>query len=497
MIKYGGSGMAKEQLKSVTLVSLFGLCVLLVSQIWSDISLDLFNYSNKGNTVAFEKIQIDQVISPQGYVFNFGGKSHTVNYSDKYQVWQEAKPALIDLLKNHEEIQNISVEKWDELNSFRSIRLELPYTISSDLLLNFLTEESVDASVTMEFSQILLPMNDQKTIYFGNPRQNAYYAVIGKTAYKNMTSLLAYVESSEENLYHTVNEHYNLKAILGVEGFPFEVNRNLIPRFQVEEIPVVKVIPEIDITDDSEETQALIQTYANQAFDGRFDFVNRLQDVDGSVVFIYGYGEKALKLGAYGELEYKEKLDEAKAGPKLGFKDSLKVAMDFINRYGGIPSGTYLKSYQENTGVGSRGYHFTFGYRVQGYSVVNSQNGTSNAIEVEVFGTQVLSFKRLVRKYVKIADVPEIMEQQMILNDVFIMNSDRIFEDYQEVDQLLFDNNQVYQILQKIGDVSIVYFSDLENNSERLMPAWYVEIDKNSYYFNMHTGAIMKSMRTK
>ncbi len=64
--------MSKEHLKSVTLISLFGICVLLVSQIWSDISLDLFNYSKQVTPVEFEKVQIDQIISPQGFVYNFG-----------------------------------------------------------------------------------------------------------------------------------------------------------------------------------------------------------------------------------------------------------------------------------------------------------------------------------------------------------------------------------------------------------------------------------------
>lgn len=484
--------MSKEQLKSFGLVSMFGLCVLLVSQIWSDISLDIFSYSKPGNSVEFEKVQISQVISPQGYIFNFGGNSHTVNFSDKYQVWQQAKPTLIEFFKNENEIVEIDKSDWEELNTYPSIQFEFPYQITSDLFVNLVEESIIKAALLEPFDKLLISLNDKETVYLGNSETNQYYSIKGSAFTDDLGALFSYVENSESTIYHTVEDHYGLKNILGVESTIFEENRNLMPRYQITDIPVVKVKKEIDIADDSEENIALIQEYANRAFDGRFDFVNRLQDADGSVVFLYGYGERALKIGSNGELEYKEKLDENEAGPTLNVKDSLKVAVDFINNFGGVPQGLYLTSLEETKSASNRGYKFTFSYRVQGLPVVNSRLVSGSAIEVEVYGTQVLSFKRLIRKYTKLADIPDEMVQQFTIDDVFSMNFNQIHDDYQKTENEPFDKNKIYQILQRIDDIEIVYFADVTRNSERLIPAWHIEIGSNEYYFNMHSGNILR-----
>lgn len=493
--------MAKEQFKSVMLISLFGICVLLVSQIWSDLSLDIFNHTRQGKNIAFEKIQIKQIISPQGFVFNFGGKSHIVNYSDKYQAWQVTKPMISRMLIGSRQVEQISVEKWQELNTYRSIKLKFPYRVNSSTFLDLISDETYKIDKEDEFDEILIVVGDRDTVYFANSIENTYFSVFGDSIdimlENELKTLLTYVESSEQGIYHSVEDHYDLKKLLGNEDVLFVPNDTLMPRFQVEEIPVVKVEKEIDITDNSEATQNIIQSYIDYAFEGSNNFVNRLQDVDGSIVWIYGYGERAIKLGVNGEIEYKEKFDQSISGETLNIKDSLKVAIDFIEKFGGVPNGIYLRSINETKGVTSKGYRFTFANRVQGYTVVNSKLNSGDAIEIEVYGTQVLSYKRLVRKYLKLAEVPEIMEKQYTIDDVFNMNFDKIHDDYQSIEEAPFDKNRIYEILQNIEDVKIVYYSDIQENSQRLIPAWRIKIGKNTYLFNMHTGKMLKTYRTK
>jgi len=157
-----------------------------------------------------------------------------------------------------------------------------------------------------------------------------------------------------------------------------------------------------------------------------------------------------------------------------------------------VPQGLYLTSMEETKSASDRGYKFTFSYRVQGLPVVNSRLVSGSAIEVEVYGTQVLSFKRLIRKYTKLADVPDEMVQQFTIDDVFSMNFNQIHEDYQRTENEPFDKNKIYQILQRLDDIEIVYFADVTRSSERLIPAWRIEIGSNEYYFNMHSGNILR-----
>ncbi len=419
-----------------------------------------------------------------------------MNYSDKYAVWQEAKPTLINILSQGNQLESITYKEWTGMNNYRSVRLILPYVVKRDHLLDLLESETPRGELNISFSEILIVLNKRNTIYLGDQTSGNYYALTGSYNGDELKSKLDYIESSEEIIYYTLEDHYSLIKRLNDEFTTYDPNGTLVPRNHVEVIDVIKVNKEIEIRDESENTKETIQKFADRAFDGSFDFVNRLKDVDGSVVFIYGYGERALKLGASGEIEYKRKLDDNIAGSPLSLTDSLKVAVDFISKYGGVPNSTYLTGFT-TTGEADSGYRFTFGYRVQGYPVINSELNSGNAIEIEVYGHQVLSFKRLVRTYSKVADIPEIMGQQYKMEDVLVINSDRIHKDYKEAEDAPFSKNQMDEILQHINNVEIVYYSDVLLNSERLIPAWQIQIGSNIYYINMHSGNIIKTVKTK
>ncbi len=59
-----------------------------------------------------------------------------MNYSDKYAVWQEAKPTLINILSQGNQLESITYKEWTGMNNYRSVRLILPYVVKRDHLLD-------------------------------------------------------------------------------------------------------------------------------------------------------------------------------------------------------------------------------------------------------------------------------------------------------------------------------------------------------------------------
>ncbi len=488
--------MTREQFKSLTLVALFGLCTILVSQIWSGISITRLNAAKDFFTSAYATEQFSELIYPQSYVINFGGGSHTAMFSDTYGIWLTAKPGILKALSEKAEEKPLTQQEWREKNRFRSVRFEFPVSLEPNMLLRLSGYEGTYTGKLTSADMVLISTAEPEAIYIGDRKTDQYYVLTGDVGAVDLESRIRTVEQSAEPEYETVEDHYRIQNVLQPDDTGMiPENTVMVPRLEIDPLPILRIRGELPAYVGTEQSQETVKNLADAAFGNQFAFVNRLVDVNGAVVFLYGYGEKAFRIHPNGIMDYQEKPDAMLINKKNDLFGSLNQAITFIGRVGGYPEGLFLTGYEQTEN--KQGYKFSFSYPLEGIPVVSSaekaQEETPQAfapIEIEVQGEQVLFCKRRVGEVEGLLDVTPLWDRALSLDEIIVKNYERILPIYirQSKDSLM-DSSIQFRMLQSIRSVRLVYCQN--NAGDRMTPAWEIDFSGKKIYFNIYDGRMM------
>jgi len=142
-----------------------------------------------------------------------------------------------------------------------------------------------------------------------------------------------------------------------------------------------------------------VSTIAQSYFGKTFDFIRKIEEGNGTVIYMYGYGQKVLIVNTNGVIEYKEESTGTNNG--AGYLESLKTALNFIGAHGAFEGSNsskyvpYLKNVEINFD-GKRGYRFTFGLEVNNYRIYYQDR---DPIIIEITENQVTYFNRDLSEY--------------------------------------------------------------------------------------------------
>ncbi len=142
------------------------------------------------------------------------------------------------------------------------------------------------------------------------------------------------------------------------------------------------VIPEINVKSSDDST---LRSYANKAFGKQFNFVKKMKDVDDSIIYLYGYANKALRLGSDGSIQFTERIQPGSKLDSISLEEALQLAMNYIDQYGGAPSSLYLANYtmrQDNDD--NLVYILEFDYRIRDLPVLTDSIDNGHSIRVEL-----------------------------------------------------------------------------------------------------------------
>lgn len=488
--------MTREQLKSLTLVALFGLCTILVSQIWSGIS---FTQSGPGKELlaaATVTEQLAEIIYPQSYVLSFGGGSHTAVYDDSHGLWQAARPAVLSAFAGKYAEKPVTEAVWLEKRRFRSVLFELPAPVEPALMLQLAGRQEVYAGKVGVFDTLLLVLGEPESVYVGNRAAGQYYVLTGTGSPAGLEEGLRAAEAQDNAEYETVDDHYRVRTVPQAEGAPAQpVNTVMVPRFEIGPRPILRVQGELPEFTGTEEAQATVRQLADAAFGNQFAFVNRLVDVNGAVVFLYGYGEKAFRIHPSGLLDYTEKPDPVLTGRKTDLQTALRLAVTFIGNVGGYPEGLYLADYRPTES--KQGYRFRFSYPLEGLPVVSTAEATQgdvargfDPIEIVVEGEQILFCQRRVGSVEGLIDVTPLWDRVLSLDEVIVKNYEWILPVYMKLSgDTSADTTIQYRLLQSIRSVRLVYCQNTAG--DRMTPAWEVDFNGARFLFNIYDGRLM------
>lgn len=491
--------MTRETYKSLSLIALFGLCTILVSLIWGNDSSLKPRSENRHVVSDTVTKKLSDIIYPQSYVVNFGGGSHTAMYYDRYGIWRFIRPQIARVLSEKTTEKPVTEVEWNEKKRFRSIYFKLPAPITPADYINISGTEATYSGKILGFDSVLIAASEPDGLYLADETNGQYYVIKGDRVDFGLENQIQQIERGNEPEYDTVEEHYRIRQTLDANenGTGF-FNTVMVPRLEIPPMPIVRAKGELPEFVASEDANESIRNLADAAFGNEFAFVNRLVDVNGAVVFLYGYGERALRVHPNGVVEYQEKPDSTRLSQKTDMPQALRLSLSFIARTGGYPEGLYLTDY--HLSENKQGYTFRFSYPLEGLPVVTSSDLGGNEIRasepivIQVEGEQVLSCQRRVGYVEGLLDVTPLWEKALTIDEVIVKNYERILPVYvQASGDTSMDAFIQYRLLNSIRSVRLVYCQN--DSGDRMTPAWEVNFSGARFYFNVYDGRVMAAVQ--
>ncbi|MCK8060893.1 hypothetical protein DWB64_15265 [Fusibacter sp. A1] len=477
--------MTRETIKSIVIAVLFGLIIVLLRSLWMDDSV--LTREEKLSSSTQIRDDVAYLLEPKAVNVSFGRSKMTTFFFDKEDIFDAFKPSIAEGIKQRLTESPISTDRYYEERKFKSVEFVLPSKFPTDLLLTLLTNEETVYTGKIEFVEKLMFISrtsDRFYIYDGDN----YFEVITKTTIYDSIDFVDQIEKDKSNsVYKTVSERFYLKNNNESSSFRSRKNEVLIPEGKLESLVPIKVVNEIDASQSIE-----IQSLAKNVFGSRLNFVQEVIDVNGAIVLLYGYGDKALKVTPDGSLEYSEKIDYQK-NYRRDFLLNLNVALDTIEKLGSKSERIYLSKVTKLRQGNADGFGFEFEYRIDNTKVIDLKG--FSGVKADVYGEQISSFTRNIKNYYTKLSYNRNTEIDPFYSMIDKKENFNLF--YEN-----FKNDSGYGYLdltrEQINDmvlkaISDFYMAYVLNEDNELVPAYAITFGDRVYYIDYFTNRVLES----
>ncbi len=483
--------MTKERIKTVLLISLFMISIFLANQIWIELPDSFFPSFGDGLYDNASKNVFSDIVSPERYQVNVNDDKHTVLYSDKeYELWEKGRSLLVNIFED----QNYEMEIISEsdINSYRE-GLSLDYFFSEKLRLDILSktlETDIPNLVNdkiNEVKNIHISLGKEPFIVFNDEDVYLKIDILEKTSKldEKINNIRKTINIISENIDNkTLTRFFTIEDMFsGID------NQELISRNMTYSLPNIFINNEINAENGDGDSIA-------RYFFKNLDYARPFVEANGAIIYIYN--QEVLKIHQDGMVEYSNLNDEIVINRELD--KSLNTAVNFTTSHLGWPQDSYLKSIEPIEFEDSRGYKFTFMYKISGAQIIIDEEHSMEApIEIEVFNDYVKSYRRLVR--LNSTPVDDNVEKGDMLSpwDILIDKINYAFIEGEYIKKNNLSEDDISQdqiknnILSSIGDIYLAYTettsrkisSDLRSS---LTPVWVIEIDGIIFRFDVYEG---------
>lgn len=478
-----------EKVKDVLLVVLVFTTILLLYFLWGNETLESFIFNE--DEPQYEVLQISDVLVPDQMIICLGNEEYTLANTYKSEVW---KKYVLETFKEFSQGKNLLIEEitkaqYETIMGYQGVLATFRYNLP---FLEFCERYQIKSSQGFDnighLTEIGFSEGSKESVFIFDGNRNKYYRMIGNDSLK--------IFETENNMAADSDmvTYYKLKTFLGEESN----NDALVPM----EIP--QRLKELSYGTDGETDQAyIVDITAPTYFGETFDFVRKVEEVNGNTVFMYGYGQKVLLITPDGVIEYKEE-NRSSTSEQYSMFDALDTALAFVGAHGGFESvsGQKVTPYIQNA-----------------YPLSDKRNGFRFEISFFV-GKDKLFYKEYIPVIIEVADGQVSYFRREFINFEFSENQESDSrEGLSAINMLAMNDEYIKGILVENGRVSqetsnemsfedlanqieylyIGYLKTGGNNSEseedgseteekRLLPVWAVEIDDLTLYFDLYEG---------
>ncbi len=477
-----------EKIKNFSLVALFLSTVLLLYFFWGNISFERIGLSNQPATENIQKITA-AMIKPDKVIVNFGDGNYTVLPASKSNLWSnelESDSMTKELSRFGQAgdilVEEIAYAKYQEVMRYRSINAAFTYNIpTSDFCKYFHIEKpsSYDAIETITSVGYSIAVDNSIFIYDGKNRK--YYRLVAdgsQTVTMDFPSIISAVESQGYVNYYPVSSY---------TGEDVE-NSTLVPQ------SVESNLSKFEFRQDTYTYQTdKIIDLAESFFGENFDFVRKIKEENGTLIYMYGYGQNVLIVDTDGSVEYKE---EQISSNQQGFLESLKTAVQYVSEHGsweslnGARLTPYLKTVISDPNK-KKGYQFIFGMEINGTRLFYEEG---DPIVVNVTDGQVTYYKRNLIDF----DQEELDAMAAYSSEDAFSSVNLIAQNYLYIYNVLLQYGDINtdlnpdimfeSIAAMVTDMQTGYLRLANEEAREIIPVWIVSINDTDIYFDLYSA---------
>lgn len=439
--------MGREKLKTLILFSLFMTSLILIF-LDTNLSKTTFDFKKIyiNNTTEAESLSF--VIKPQRIFVHFGGENNTEIVDEKEAYWDEARYILKESSNKKLKLQEITYKEYELKKNIKSIELIMPKGIDGKILKKSIGIESSPISNLNNIVEILIPLVDDKGVYFLDDKNKVYKI---KLNYIKKSNLIDNLEKENYTKYYTINSIFSIN------------NNALLPVGIDIDYATLKSKPYFSFNNE------YIQHTAQSFFKEKYAFTNKIVDINGLNTFIYGYGEKVLRIDPNGYIEY---LNENISDKELSKEDALLKVLNFLRSQDINIKDVYISNIIEHKDT--KTYIFDFSYSVENIGV--EYEDLRYPVEVKVVGDSIRSYKNSMRKIdysINNNYNTQIMKPEEVLNINFnLLKKDLGYSTGEDV-------------LKNLKSAKLVYFL---NTNDIFIPSWHLIIGEKKYIFDAYKG---------
>jgi len=390
-----------ERIKDVILVVLVLSTILLLYFFWKDITFKDITFGDfvwQTEITSADALDAMDVVIPSNILVCFDKDAVTYIVEGKRRCWDGGNSKdsnvkrggmLQGIIAFHQAdnllMEEIKAQEYEQIMSTQSIRAKFDYHVSFSGFCDKLEIKKISGYDNIEaMTEIGYSEESPQSLFLYDGFAGRYYRLVSNVPQEMFSTLFSNIPTQGYTAYDSIGA-----VALGADS----ENATLIPLEIQTNIKSFDYAKDFYLQDNPGENEK-ITTMAKRFFGSGFDFVRKIEEVSGSVTYMYGYGEKVLIVGTDSTFEYKE---EASGGTsQLKYFDALDKALQFIAEHGGFETldGQKLTPHlKQGTAIVDRkkGFRFVFGLSIDDYELSYTEG---NALIVDVTGGQVTYLKR-------------------------------------------------------------------------------------------------------
>ncbi|MDD3168140.1 MAG: hypothetical protein PHC91_01575 [Eubacteriales bacterium] len=478
-----------EKVKNLSLVVLFLTTVLLLYFFWGNLSFE--DIKTPAAPVIGEETKPIKLLKPEQLVINFGADNYTVQPPAELWYNENEKDSFVEELGRFGPAENILVEditydKYQQVKGIESIWAKFNYNIPiSDFCSTFAMDKPQSFDVIETVTEIGYSTADRgNSLFIYDGKNEKRYRLLAEDP-KNLdnkgnTEFPALIDSIEAEGY---NIYYPISSIMRI------ANETLVP-LSVE--ANLRSFPYLQDTY-SYQTEK-VKTMAEKFFGKNLDFVREIKEENGTVIYMYGYGQNVLIVNTDGGLEYKE--TQLGGNTEQSFSGALETALRFIASHGswesieGAKLTPYLKSVVPKPG-NEKGYRFTFGVEINGNRLYYEEG---NPITIEVISGKVTYFKRQLIDFDQ-EDIEAIetdgAEEAFSAVNLLAQNLKYLYKHLlhsEEVTATEDSDVMLEAVASRVKNIKIGYVKPAAAEAAEIQPAWVITVNNTEFYFDLYAA---------
>jgi len=464
-----------EKVKSFFLVLLFMSSVYFTGVYMINKTSETGDLELNRATIPSVDFKSEGILRPQGLYINFGGDSHTAFFIDNDALWIEISDSIINAIQNSEFVISDKV-MWKTVSSEKSIRIK--FNEYSSINRNFRGELEND----IYFEEIVLSLLDRKILLIRN-ENNIYKLPISSISH--ITSIINSISNEGYIEFKTIEKRFSIKSILESTETETKENLTVIPISNITDIPFYKAENTINLLDKDE-----VKIIANKIFGPDLSFVKKMNDYDGSIIFMSDYGKKILTLRDGGIVEYINNIKVKDNVINKGFDKNLDLAVSFIKYFRGNIDDIWLTNYVENDNI----IKLYFNYKIDGNNIYNKGNFNGSSDEMHIKGDEVVYYRSSSKTDFDAIYFSDFWENALSFSNIFDKNFNIISENYMidnDKDEILDSKLHILMIVNAIELFEFEYFIDTTIKTNNYIPAWKIKIDNTIYHFDLYEGILL------